>query len=82
MYRRNQEVPDVEERVTFDTVYNVDIMLEWCLSEPVSILPNDDVSECYIRLKGKKKLTIKIGKDMKPVDFILAVAQGVKKVVG
>ena len=29
--------------VTFDTIDNIDIMLDWCIAEPVNVMPNDEI---------------------------------------
>lgn len=70
-----------QDRVTFDTVDNLDIMFDWCLSEPVNIYTNDDVTHLWVKLKGKVKADFEIPAGMKPIDFITRTVNVVKEVL-
>ena len=67
--------------VTFDTIDNIDIMLDWCIAEPVNVMPNDEMTECFILSHGKKARTVPIIRNMAPIDFICTVVQAAREVI-
>ena len=67
--------------VTFDTIDNIDIMLDWCIAEPVNVMPNDEMTECFILYHGKKARTEPLIRNMAPIDFICTVVQAAREVI-